>query len=335
MRIVTVVDVAQRAGVSIATVSRVINNSRMVSEQKRTRILEVMRELGYRPVSRGSKNNRQILLLVSSITELIEDVAAGILEVEKTMDYAPALVISFAKQDTDSYQHAVKLLRILPQEMIYGIIFLNNMCNDGALWREFQQYPLVQIGESLDTDPLLVVASNDTMAMKEMTELLIRKGRKRFMLVSNHFGANGQQYKFCLHREMGFRLALEEAGLPFSRDMIIDTDYTPEGGMDVGRRIAEMKDRPDAVLCVSDYIASGCIAELQTQNIKVPSDIAVTGFDNREISEICRPALTTVRQSFEEMGAEALFLLNDLVSGRLKMGRTTYIQHSIIERGSA
>jgi LacI family repressor for deo operon, udp, cdd, tsx, nupC, and nupG len=306
----------------------------MVSEQKRTRILEVMQELGYQPVNRVNKNNRRILILVSSVTELIEDAVTGILDVEKTMDNSPALVISFTKQDIDSYQHAIKLLRILPREMIYGIIFLNNMCGDSALWNEFQQYPLVQIGEFLDSDPLLVVTSNDTMAMKEMTELLIRKGRKRFILVSNHFGANGQQYKFCLNREMGFRLALEEAGIPFRKDMIIDTDYTSEGGMDVGRRIVEMKDRPDAVLCVSDYIAGGCIAELQTHNINVPSDIAVTGFDNSEISEICRPTLTTVRQSFEEMGAEAFLMLSDLVSGRLKMGRTTYIQHSIIERDS-
>ncbi|MDR0731361.1 MAG: LacI family transcriptional regulator [Treponema sp.] len=335
MRIVTVVDVARRAGVSIATVSRVINNSKMVSGEKRARILEVMQELGYQPVIRENKNNHQILILVSSITELIEDVAAGILDAAKTMDHTPALAISFTKQDADSYQYAVKLLRIIPREMIYGIIFLNNMCGDSILWDEFQQYPLVQIGEYIDTDPLLVVASNDTIAMKEMTEFLIRKGRKRFMLVSNHFGISGQRYKFCLHRETGFRLALEEAGIPFSKDMIIDTDYTPEGGMDAGRRIAGMKERPDAVLCVSDYIASGCIAGLQAQNIIIPSDIAVTGFDNREISEICRPALTTVRQSFEEMGAEAFFMLSDLVSRRLKMGRTTYIQHSIIERDSA
>jgi DNA-binding LacI/PurR family transcriptional regulator len=129
-------------------------------------------------------------------------------------------------------------------------------------------------------------------------------------------------------------MALEEAGIPFSPDMIIYTDYTAEGGMEAARQIAEMKKRPDAVLCVSDYVAAGCIAELRALGIAIPSDMAVTGFDNNELSEICRPRLTTVHQSFEEMGAEALFMLDALVSGRFKMGRITYIQHSIIERDS-
>jgi LacI family repressor for deo operon, udp, cdd, tsx, nupC, and nupG len=335
MRVATIVDVAQRAGVSIATVSRVINNSRMVSDQKRTRILEVMQEIGYQPVIRENKNNRQILLLISSVAQLIEDVAAGITNTAGAIDSGPALAVSLTGQGAGGYQHTLKLLKTIPRETLYGIIFLNNMCSDSILWNEFQQYPLVQIGEYIDTDPLLAVMSNDTAAMQELTKRLIRKGRRRFLFVSNRYGAAGQQYKFCVRRETGFRMALEEAGIPFNPEMLMYTDYTPEGGADAGRRIAGMKNRPDAVLCVSDYIACGCIAELQAMGVAVPSDTAVTGFDNNEISEICRPRLTTVHQSFEEMGAEALFMLDALVSGRLKMGRITYIQHSIIERESA
>ncbi|MDR0401279.1 MAG: LacI family transcriptional regulator [Treponema sp.] len=334
MRVVTIVEVAQRAGVSIATVSRVINNSRMVSDQKRIRILEVMKEIGYQPAVRENKNSPPILLLISSVPHLIEDVVAGITNMAETIDPAPVLAISLTRQDADSYHHALRLLKTIPRETLYGIVFLNNMCGDSVLWNEFQQYPLVQIGEYIDTDPLLAVMSDDARAMKELTERLIRGGRRRFLFVSNRYGANEQQYRFCARREAGFRAALEEAGIPFRPEMLMYTDYTPEGGAEAGRRIAKMKDPPDAVLCVSDYIACGCVAELQTLGIAVPVDMAVTGFDNNEISEICRPRLTTVHQSFEEMGAEALFMLDALVSGRLKMGRITYIQHSIIERDS-
>jgi DNA-binding LacI/PurR family transcriptional regulator len=336
MMVATIVDVARQAGVSIATVSRVINNSRVVSEEKRSRVLEVMGELGYRPVVRENKNGRPILVLVSSVTAMVEDVAAGITGAAETMDPAPSLIISLTKQNADSYQHTLTLLKTLPRELLYGIIFLNNMCSDTALWNEFQQYPLVQIGEYTDTDPLLAVMTDDMAAMKELTAFLIRRGRRRFLLVSNRFGnSGGQQYRFCIRREAGFRMALEEAGIPFGSDMIIYTDYTAEGGMEAARRIAEMKNRPDAVLCVSDYIAVGCIAELRALGISIPSDMAVTGFDNIELSEIYRPRLTTVHQSFEEMGAEALFMLDALVSGKFKMGRITYIQHSIVERDSA
>ncbi|MDR0641240.1 MAG: LacI family transcriptional regulator [Treponema sp.] len=336
MRIATIVDVARQAGVSIATVSRVINNSRMVSEQMRSRVLEAMRKLGYQPVIRESKNTRPLLILVSSVTTMmVEDVVTGITGAIATMNPMPNLAISLAKQNTDSYQHTHSLLKTIPREMLYGLIFLNNMCSTGTLWNEFQQYPLVQIGEYVDTDPLLAVMTDDMSAMKELTGLLIRRGRRRFLLVSNRFAGNEQQqYRFCVRREAGFRMALEEAGIPFSADMIIYADYTTEGGIEAARQIAGMKQRPDAVLCVSDYIAVGCIAELQNLGVAIPSDMAVTGFDNVEISEICRPRLTTVHQSFEEMGAEALFMLEALVSGKLKMGRITYIQHSIMERDS-
>jgi DNA-binding LacI/PurR family transcriptional regulator len=335
MRIATIVDVARQAGVSIATVSRVINDSRMVSEQKRTRVLEVMQEIGYRPAVRENKNGKSIVLLISSGTRtMVEDVIMGITGAAETLDSSPALTVSFAKQDAESYRQTLKLLKIIPRELLYGIIFLTNMCTDEALWSEFQQYPLVQIGETVATDPFLAVMTDDIQAMKELTTLLIRKGRKQFIFVSNRLSIEGQQYQFCLRREAGFRQALEEAGIPFSPDMLIYTDYTIEGSADAGRRIIEMKTRPDAVLCVSDYIACDLIAELQAQGIAIPADIAVTGFDNDESSEICRPRLTTVHQAFEEMGAEALFMLDALISGKLKIGRTTYMQHSIIERDS-
>jgi LacI family repressor for deo operon, udp, cdd, tsx, nupC, and nupG len=335
MRIATIVDVAKRAGVSIATVSRVINNSRIVSEQKRTRVLEVMQEIGYSPAVRENRNGKAILLLVSSGTnQMVEDVVTGITNAAEMTNSTPALAVSLVKQDADSYQQSLKLLKIMPRELLYGIIFLSNLCTNEFLWGEFQQYPLVQIGEYIDTSPLLAVTTDDVKAMKELTMLLINNGRKRLVLVSNRFGVRGQPYQFCLHREVGFRLALEEAGIAFNPDMLIYTDYTIEGSADAGRRIAEMKNRPDAVLCISDYIASSLIVELQAQGIAVPADIAVTGFDNDESSEICRPRLTTVHQSFEEMGAEAFFMLDALISGRLKVGRITYIQHSIIERDS-
>jgi DNA-binding LacI/PurR family transcriptional regulator len=336
MSIVTIVDVAQRAGVSIATVSRTLNNSGLVSEQKRTRVLEVVRELGYQPGVREIKPNNQIVFLISSVMymEMVEDVITGILQALSNdsngnmgkQEPNLSLAISYAGQNVNGYHGALKLLKAIPQDMVYGLIFFHNMCDDAALWNEFQQYPIVQIGEYLDMNPPMVITSDDTNAMYELTNLLIHKGKKHLIFVS------GQQSGYCVRRKTGFRHALEDAGISFSEDMVLYTDTTLEGGSDAGKRIAEMENRPDAILCVNDVIACGCLAELQFCGIRVPADMAVTGFDDINLSEIYHPHLTTVRQSFGEMGSEAISMLKALISGKLKMGRITFIQHSIIER---
>lgn len=111
-------------------------------------------------------------------------------------------------------------------------------------------------------------------------------------------------------------------------------DYVLDGGTDVAQRLLKMKKLPDAVFCSSDYMALGCIAELQKNGIKVPQEVAVSGFDNIEASEYCYPRLTTVGQPYEEMGAEAVRLLDMLYSGSIVSGRKVVAAHTILDRES-
>jgi DNA-binding LacI/PurR family transcriptional regulator len=334
MQIVTIKDVAKAAGVSIATVSRVINNNSLVTESKRQRVMQVMRELEYVPAGRNSKNSAgaQIIIVVSSIFPMLEEVYTGIISAVKELDVHYEVIISYTQH---GYQDALNLIKILPPEMIRGLIFFNSLCRDKTLWEEFQKYPLVQIGEYFVSEPLYAVTTDDTGAMADITRLLISKGRRRFVLVSNEFSAEQIKFQLCIHRETGFRMALKEAGIPFDDSMLLYVDYTIEGGIDAARRIAAMKPLPDAVVCVSDSMAVGCIMELRELGISIPGDMAVTGFDDIELAEFCHPSLTTIRQSCEEMGIEAVRILDALCSGRLNLGRTTFIPQLIIERESS
>jgi DNA-binding LacI/PurR family transcriptional regulator len=337
MQIVTINDVAKAAGVSIATVSRVINNDNVVTESKRERVFQVMRELGYVPVRRGSKSasGNQIILIISSIFPFLEEVYSGISAAVGELNAHYEVALCYAENIQHGYRNALALIKMLPPELLRGLIFFNNVCTDRELLAEFQRYPLVQIGEYIESESTFVVSSDDKRAMFDITRLLIARGRRRFGLVSNRFSPEQRRYQFCARREAGFRAALEGTDIPFDNSMILYVDYTVEGGIDAARRIAELDPRPDAVVCVSDYIAAGCVMELQERGISVPGSIAVTGFDDNEIAEFCYPRLTTVRQSFEEMGMEAVRMLDALCAGSLNLGRTTYIWHSIIERGSA
>ncbi|MDR0555180.1 MAG: LacI family transcriptional regulator [Treponema sp.] len=334
---VTIHDVAKAAGVSIATVSRVLNNNNVVTESKRERVFQVMRELGYVPVSRTAKSapGNQIILVVSSIFPMLEEVYSGIAASIRELDAHYEVALCYTANTKNNYHNALSLIKMLPPELLRGLIFFNNVCADEGLMTEFQRYPLVQIGEYVEQEPVFAVSTDDRRALYDITKLLIDRGRRRFVLVSNYFSPERRSYRFCTRREAGFRAALEEAGIPFNRDMIFSVDYTVEGGIDAARKIAELTPQPDAVVCVSDYIAAGCVMELRELGVSVPDQIAVTGFDDIEIAETCRPRLTTVRQSFEEMGMEAVRMLDALCAGSLNIGRTTCISHSIIERGSA
>ncbi len=123
-------------------------------------------------------------------------------------------------------------------------------------------------------------------------------------------------------------------GIDVNQDHIIAADYSLEGGTDAATEILKMKERPDAICCVSDTIAVGLINELKRHGVRVPQDIAVTGFDNLNIVEACTPTVTTVAQSFDEIGAEAVRVLDLVIAGVLSKGRIIMVNHEIIERDS-
>jgi DNA-binding LacI/PurR family transcriptional regulator len=207
--IATIADVALAAKVSIATVSRVKNTSHLVSEEKRRRVFAAMEDLGYPRESQSSaeKNEAQIILLVCSGFHLLEDILEGIIEGAEGLNTEYRVTITYTGFTNEGYRRALELARMLPPELLRGIIFYNNMCDDLSIWAEFQKYPLVQIGEYIKSGNCFAVLTNDHEAMSELTRLLIIKGHRRFVFLYNTYGEN--RNKFCKDREAGFRASLE------------------------------------------------------------------------------------------------------------------------------
>ncbi|GHU69456.1 catabolite control protein A [Spirochaetia bacterium] len=336
MQIATIADVARIAGVSIATVSRVKNKSNLVSVEKRNRVYSAMQELGYKPDAPENifRGKGKIVLVVCHGFYLFEDILNGIVDAAKGLDADYNVVVCQTGQAEDGYRKALSTIRLIPQELLSGIIFYNNMCDDSDVWSEVQRYPLVQIGEYNKSDPCFAVMTNDEEAENDITSLLISKGRKRFAFLANQNLDGRKRNQFCIKREEGFRSALLAGGIPIDEKMFFAVDYTPEGGVEAAKRIMEMDVRPDAIVCASDMIAMGVLRELNRQGVSVPGEIAITGFDDSDFSEFLSPGLTTVRQSYWELGVEAIRMLDSLINGSLQSGRITYIKHTLIERES-
>ncbi len=330
---VTLSDVAREANVSVATVSRAINNSLLVTEEKVERINAAIKKLGYEPPMRQKHNNITTNKVIVVVTAMLQpNLLDSIRDTAYELGYE--LAISYTGEGKEGYERAMSLLRILSPNNFSGIITINNLFRDKQVWNEFSHYPVVQIGEYVDISPCYVILTDDTLGASEMTQYLIDKGYKRIAFVTNKRFLEKDNFRFARQREDGFRQTLIENNMEFDESFKIYVDYTQEGGREAAQKIIAMKNRPDAVFCIGDIIAASCINELNRAGIRVPGEIAVAGYDNMEISEYCTPQLTTVAQSFVEIGAEAVRTLDMIVNGNLSTGRKIYVEHRILERES-
>ena len=328
---VTISDVAREAGVSLSTVSRVLNNSILVSQEKKSCVMAAVKKLGYTQIrmtdARKAQQSKIIVFATAMFNANMIDAIRG--EAER-LGYI--LLMSYVGEAADGYRNTLDFLKLLPEHLIGGVIFMHNMCEEKDVWAQLSAYPNVQIGEMLPCAPLNQITVDDFQAASDMTNYLIENGRRRIAFVRSPIT---KQFAHTDHREAGFRSALRAAALPEDGDCFLAADNTMEGGSDIARQVVRQRVRPDAIFCCTDQVASGCVTELVKLGVKVPEEIAVCGFDGNEIAEACNPPLTTVMQPFEEMGTEAVRMLHMMATGSTSIGKRVIVSHVILSRGSA
>ena len=326
---VTISDVAKEAGVSVSTVSRAINNSMLVSQEKKERVMEAIKKLGYKQIRITAARKAQLSKIIVFVTAMLNDeLLDGARQAAESLGYI--MVVTYVGE-TAYYQGTLDFIKNIPDHLIGGLIFYHNVCNDSEVWKELSKYPNVQIGECLPCSPLNTIKINDYHASYDMTSYLIKTGRKKIAFAQS---PTGLKFDFSEKRRYGFCDALKNAGLDVKNEYFIEVDHTLEGGADVARWLYTLDPRPDSVVCTSDYIAVGCINELDRLGVKVPEEIAVTGFDSLLISESCNPMVTTVSQPFNEMGAEAVYMLDRILSNNSETGKHLVLDYSLEIRES-
>ena len=323
----TIDEVATLAKVSVATVSRVMNNSYVVSEEKRIRVLEAAQQLGYQP-STYSRNQKRAesktILVICSV--VIDDVVDGIQATANKLGYDVILNYSTVRSiDLDS-------VRFLKNGMVDGVILLNSVFGVEDQIRLSKMLPVVQCGEYVSVPNSFQVSTNNEKGANEVVEHLISLGRKRIAFVAPkiHIGLP----HFVKEREKGYRMALADHDLPFDPSLIVDADFNMDSGLEAGRRILAMDPRPDAVFCAVDTIAVGCVTAIRDAGLRIPEDIAVAGYDDAEIAQICSPPLTTVSQPYFEIGGSTMRLLAQLINEEIQIGRHIMIDHQLKIRES-
>ncbi|WP_395401975.1 LacI family DNA-binding transcriptional regulator [Arthrobacter sp. UC242_113] len=307
----TMVKVAKLAGVSISTVSHVLNGTRHVGEETRQRVLKAIEETSYRQdaLARAMRRSRtdSIGLIVSdggepAFAEMIRGVE------ETATSQGITLLLANSAEDP---QREARAVRTLLERRVDGIILARAAGSGPDALAEFanQDTPLVLM-DRLSEDPFDQVGVENREATKELVKHLVSQGHERILLV-----AGDTRVSTLRERHEAFAEAMTAAGIPAKKQMAITT-AEPEK-TDAGIRAAlSAARRPTALIACSTVLAAAALRHIQQRGLRMPEDIAFATFDGFAYAELFEPQLTTVRQPAFEVGATAAELLTKRIADK-------------------
>jgi len=289
-------EIAERAGVSIATVSRFQKDRESVSLESRKKIEEVLQALGYSPGNRKSRKKTQktIAFLIPDVenpffSSLVKNVELFL----SRMGYFLLLCNAWGNVNLES-----RYLRLLEKHPIDGVLLVPSGRKDGELVHVLQSFslPFLALDRRIEGLSLPLITCDNEEGMAMATRHLLRMGRKRIAFVTGK-----RETSTSAERLQGYRRALEEEGLAFQDELVIEGDFSFQSGFEAGKRILAMSEKVDAILAANDFMALGVMDCLKRSGVKIPEDISVVGYDDVWLGRIYEPSLTTVRQPILEM----------------------------------
>ena len=333
------VDIAEKAGVSRSTVSRVVNNEANVSPTTRDRVLAVINEVGYTPnaVARMLRTQRTRIIGVV-ISDPVHDLFAsdnpyyyatliqGIASVSQHRDYAMLLWA-----ENPSEQDGRFYTRIVNHGLMDGLICVASRSTEENLVRRLvsNHTPTVLIGRPMGefADQVSFVTIDNAEASEQAVMHLYEQGRRRIGHLTGDMSDSDSQ-----ERLLGYRQATQALGL-YDESLIIEGRFNREAGYQNMQRL--LKHKVDAVYAASDLIAIGAIQAIHEAGLQVPDDIALVGFDDFPLARQAQPPLTTVRQPLADKAKAATGLLLNLIEGKVSDPQEILLPTQLIIRESS
>ena len=328
----TIVDVAKKAGVSFATVSRVINKSGYVSKEKADLINRTIAELNYHQNklarSLNTKRTNLVALLIGDITNpYYPQLTLGVEETANKFDYRVIL----CNTNGDPVKEK-RYINDLVGMQIDGLIFAQSRVEKEYYSKLVKlNIPIVILDEQIPIPNCDRILFNHRKGALDITEYLIKSGYKRIAHITGPINLLTAQ-----ERINGYLDALKSHSIKPIHQLIKNSEYTIESGKQAMEMILTLKDPPDAVFAANDLIAIGAMEAIKSKGLKIPTDIAVAGFDDITFARITEPKLTTVCQPINQMGGLAMRVLIDRLNNSYDSvePRTITLQPSIAIRES-
>jgi len=326
-------DVAERAGVSVKTVSNVVNGYLHVSTTTRARVQAALDELNYRPnLSARNLRNRRSGIVALALPELDLPYFAELTRCVIKAAEARSWTVLIDQTDGLPERESVVLQGIRDQ-LIDGLIFSPLAASREEITARRDDTPMVLLGELVAEGSADHVAIDNVLAARQATEHLIGLGRRRIAAIGAQAGG---ELGTAPVRLAGYRRALRGAGLPFDGSLVMPaSSYHRADGAQAMRQLLDAADPPDAVFCFTDLLALGAIRTLLSRGVRVPEDVAVVGFDDIEDGRFSTPTLTTIAPDKDELARVAVELLASRIAGEPRSpSREMQVRHQLIVRES-
>ncbi len=331
----SIYEIAKKAGVSSATVSRVVNNSSEVKKETRERVMKVLRQMKYHPHagarSLRTKRTRAISLIIPDIeNQFYPALARGAQDRARQLGYYMLLCNTDEEENEE-----ILYMKMMREHHIDGFIItpagsrVNNESNEYLLRLQKDGFPSVMIGHRLEEPQMDMVTVHTEESSYEAVKHLIRLGHQRIGLLAGPLSKGMSKGRF-----RGYKRALIEHGIEIEENLVVETDLHLESGYERMKQLLSMVHRPSGVFAVNDTVAIGAMRAISEKKLKIPRDIAIVGFDDIPLASMVKPSLTTVAQPKYEMGRMAVELLINRIEKRVQKPQRIRLKARLVIRES-
>ena len=331
---VTIRDVARHAGVSVATVSHVINETHYVTPELHERVFDAVRTLNYRPNKLARALSRKAIPLLALIVPDISNpywsaVARAVQDVTDQHDYSVIVCSSDGLPEREA-----RFLRSLSGWVSGMILHPYHLTSEHVSRLSGDQVPVVILGDFTSPGKRPAhwdqVTSGNLQGAQAAVEHLIQLGHRRIGFIQGTDGTPSS-----LRRMAGYRAALEQAGLPIDETLLVPGDYTQSGGRRAMAILLERAERPTAVFCANDLSAFGAMQAAQMRGFAIPADLSIVGFDDIDEAATSSPPLTTISQPPRLVGTLTAETLIERLGGRAEPLRRSIPGALVIRQSTA
>ena len=328
---IRIADIATTAGVSNATVSRVLNGQNIVNAKTYEKVISAMNALGYHhsisinTLSNKSTLNDLIILTLPSINNpFYNSVVRGVQSAAQRYGYYTLLYST----DLDG-ENLNRFISLIKDNNVAGVITLNNL-TPAALAKISAATTVVQCCEFCEESDCSYVSIDDYQATKTALQHFLDRGRRKIAFINGPM-----RFKYARHRQRGYLDFIREHNLEFREDWIVQlSDINFDIALASITQLLSKDDRPDAVFAVSDIFASAAIKVAKKIDLLVPQDLMIIGFDNVDISLMSEPPITTVNQPKMQLGYMACEVLVERISAPDAPGKHILLDTELIVRDS-
>ncbi|WP_341711442.1 LacI family DNA-binding transcriptional regulator [Erythrobacter sp.] len=320
-------DVAERAGVAVKTVSRLLNGHPYVRTETREKIERAMKELDFRPsvaarILSGAKSNQVALIYDNHSPYYMFQIQTG------CWDQCKAKGIRLIAQpvDVDDPDVGEQVRGLITETHVDGIILSSPVTDCEAVLKTLDRLdiPFVRISPGTNHAVTSSVFMDDAQAADDMTSHLINKGHRRIGFIKGHHNHMASD-----ERLFGYRRALDRAGIAFEPGLVHDGEFDVESGIRAANELLDLPVPPTAIFASNDDMAAGVLAVAHERDIDVPGDLSVVGFDDTPLARTVYPPLTTIHQPMADLARTATEIL--VTGGDITHQR---LPHQLIERAS-